>query len=154
MSFFFFSHLCLRWRLTTAWCQIYHLSNGFLMCLGYHLPDIVPPPVLSHPNSPFSDFFDKNDWRTITITKTIRIGYHLLDIVPPLALSQSTFLSFTSLLSLWLPIFFVGSVIKFSEIKDCVTLKSNNSGRIDVQPKKKHQNLKIFLKMIPYIASI
>ena len=44
----FFSHLSLRWRLTTAWCQIYHLSNGFLICLGYHLPDILPPPPLPY----------------------------------------------------------------------------------------------------------
>ena len=36
-------------RLTSAWCQILHLSNGFLICLGFHLADIVraPTPNLS-----------------------------------------------------------------------------------------------------------
>ena len=49
---FFFSPL--RWRLTSAaWCQIYHLSNGFLICLGFHLPDIVNPPFHQKLSFPF-----------------------------------------------------------------------------------------------------
>ena len=34
-------------RLTSAGCQICHLSNGFLICLGFHLADIVTSPPLS-----------------------------------------------------------------------------------------------------------